>query len=69
MIHHMKNGYMAKLKSSEDLAEGINILLSDQLLRDNFSEESRKSVIEKFRFSKVAQQYQDVYQNCIDKKK
>ena len=69
MIQHMKNGYLAKLKSSEDIAEGINILLSDQPLRNKFSEESRKFVIEKFSFLKVAQQYQAVYQNCIAPKK
>ena len=69
MIHHLHNGYLAKLKSSEDMAEGISILLTNDSLRNKFSEESRKLVLEKFSFGIVTQQYQSVFKKCLEVKK
>lgn len=68
MIHHLKNGYLAKLKSSEDMAEGISTLLTNDTLRNEFSEECRKLVLEKFSFGIVAQQYQSLFEKCLEKK-
>ncbi|MDB5272062.1 MAG: hypothetical protein JWO58_429 [Chitinophagaceae bacterium] len=66
MIQHLKNGYLAQLKSTEDMAEGLYLLLSDEILRRSFGEASREQVMEKFNFPVVAQQYQSVYESLLN---
>ena len=62
LIDHQVNGYLADYKSSEDLAFGINWVLScDADL--NLSEQARKKVIDSFSPDKIAAQYVDVYQS------
>lgn len=62
MIDHLNTGYLAKYKSSEDLAKGIEFVLQEadyQALCDN----SRKKVIENYSEEVVAKKYQEVYQS------
>jgi len=57
MIEHLKNGYLAKLKSSEDLAAGIVALLSDSGLRLKMREKCRNDALEKFNETTIVNQY------------
>lgn len=60
MIDHKKNGYLAKYKSAEDLAKGIQFVLEEsdyQQLCDN----SRKKVLENYSEEVVSEKYKKVY--------
>ena len=60
MIDHKSNGYLAKYKSAEDLAKGIQYILQEadyQQLCDN----SRQKVLDNYSEEVVAKRYQEVY--------
>ncbi|MCA0362422.1 MAG: glycosyltransferase family 4 protein [Bacteroidetes bacterium] len=64
MIDHKSNGYLAKYKSSEDLARGIYWVLfeaNQQLITENAVNKVLSSYSEKV----VAQRYREVYQSLI----
>ncbi|MBC7408548.1 MAG: glycosyltransferase family 4 protein, partial [Arcicella sp.] len=64
MIDHEKSGYLAKYKSSEDLAKGIYWILFNadyQLLANN----SRQKVLDNYSEKVVAEKYKKVYQSLI----
>ena len=64
MIDHEKSGYLAKYKSSEDLAKGIYWILFNadyQSLANN----SRQKVLENYSEKVVAEKYKKVYQSLI----
>ena len=68
MIEHLKNGYLAELKSSEDLAEGIIALLSDSELRQKMREKCREIAIEKFNEKTITDQYSEFYNEVLAEK-
>ena len=64
MINHKKSGYLAKYKSSEDLAKGIYWTLFDanyEALVNN----SRQKVLDNYSEKVVAEKYKKVYQSLI----
>ncbi len=64
MIDHKSNGYLAKYKSSEDLAKGIywTLFESDyQVLTNN----SRKKVLDNYSEKVITEKYKKVYQSLI----
>ena len=64
MIDHEKSGYLAKYKSSEDLAKGIYWTLFDadyEALVNN----SRQKVLDNYSEKVVAEKYKKVYQSLI----
>lgn len=66
MIDHLHNGYVAKYKSAENLAEGIYWILTgaeDSLL----SEQASRKVISNYSESKVAKQYIEIYNKVTGK--
>lgn len=65
MIDHMQNGILAEIKSSEDLAKGINLLLEDKELREKFSAASREKVVNNFNQKLVAEKYLEVYKSIL----
>ena len=63
IIQHEGNGYLAPPFDSEDLAKGIELLLNkDSKL---LSEEARKSVVSKFSYEKISQEYTDLYSEIL----
>ena len=68
MIEHLKNGYLAELKSSDDLAEGIIALLSDSELRQKMREKCREIAIEKFNEKTITDQYSEFYNEVLAEK-
>ena len=63
IIQHEGNGYLASPFDSEDLAKGIELLLNkDSKL---LSEEARKSVVSKFSYEKISQEYTDLYSEIL----
>jgi glycosyltransferase involved in cell wall biosynthesis len=63
MIDHQENGYVAGYKNTQDLAHGINWVLSESdycKLSDN----ARKKVFDCYSEEIVAKQYIQLYKNC-----
>lgn len=65
MIEHLKNGYLAKLKSSEDLAGGIVTLLSDSGLLLKMKKKCRETALEKFNETTIGNQYLEFYKEVL----
>ncbi len=65
MIEHLKNGYLAELKSSEDLAAGIVTLLSDPKALLRMKEKCRETALEKFNEETIANQYSAFYNELL----
>ncbi len=65
MIDHNVNGILAKPRSSEELANGIKLLLTDDNLRKTFGINARDKVVKNFDEKIVATKYLDVYKSLI----
>ena len=64
MIDHKLNGYLAKAKDTEDLAQGIGYCLANNV--DNMlSEVARKKVVENFAVHLMGDVYVKLYKNLI----
>ena len=62
VIHHKKNGYLAKFKSSEDLACGIE-WCSENLLNTKKTEMIKKNILNKYAPSNLIRKYIKFYKN------
>lgn len=64
LIDHLHNGYIAKYKSSTDLAQGLKWVLENNE-NSALSQEARRKVVDSFSESKVAQKYISLYNSII----
>ncbi|MBI2190215.1 MAG: glycosyltransferase family 4 protein [Candidatus Levybacteria bacterium] len=55
------NGLLIPARNSKALAEAVNRLLEDELLRKKIGENGYKTVIEKFTWEKIADQFEAIY--------
>jgi glycosyltransferase involved in cell wall biosynthesis len=69
MIEHQKNGYLAKPYDTQDLAVGIDWILSDSERWNNLSERARKKAEQEFDIKLIAQKYLDLYENILNEQK
>jgi glycosyltransferase involved in cell wall biosynthesis len=65
MVDDGINGLLTQLKSSEKLAESIELILSDEELRKKFSLAARKKVIKNFDQNIIAEKYFKVYKSLV----
>lgn len=65
MVDHNINGILVEPRSSEALANGIKLLLTDDNLRKTFSVNARDKVVKNFDEKIVAEQYLKVYKTLI----
>ncbi|MCX7987015.1 MAG: glycosyltransferase, partial [Bacteroidales bacterium] len=64
MIDHMQNGWVADFKSSHALAKGIYwCLFETDYLKIAVS--AREKVVANYHERTIAQQYYDIYKNCL----
>lgn len=64
LIDHLHNGYIAKYKSSTDLAQGLKWVLENN--KDKaLSQEARRKVLDSFSEKIVAKQYINLYNNIL----
>ena len=65
IIKHKKNGYLAKYKSSKDLAKGI--IWAENKLKNsiNFKKENRDYILENFSYKKRTEDYIALYKEVI----
>ncbi|HSW53828.1 MAG TPA: glycosyltransferase family 4 protein [Ignavibacteriaceae bacterium] len=66
MIDNNQNGILAKLKSSDELSDGLLKILFNDELRKKMSEESRKKVLKNFNSEVVVNKYKELYSNLIE---
>ena len=62
MIEHQQNGFLAKYKSAESLAEGMKWVLFEAN-RDELSKNARQKVLNNYSERVVIEQYLEVYRN------
>lgn len=65
IVCHEKTGYLARAFDSEDLAQGIEWVLSDQVRYANLCANSRQYAVTRFSYPVVAQAYLDVYKDVM----
>ena len=65
IVDHQKNGYLAKLFDTGDLAYGIKWVLEDNIRWRKLSENAREKVINEFDIVKVAKRYEDLYKDIL----
>jgi glycosyltransferase involved in cell wall biosynthesis len=63
MIEHLTNGYLADLQSSEDLAEGIALLLTKPELLRKMKINCRERAVNYFNEEHIAKKYVELYEN------
>lgn len=62
IIIHRQTGYLAKLRSSAELAEGLSFFFSDGQRRQSIGQAARLAVEERFAAKRMTQEYLDLYQ-------
>lgn len=65
MIKHKRNGMLATPYNAEDLAQGINYILEDNIRRHEMSIFARAKVINSYSFQIVAEKYKGLYSSLI----
>lgn len=66
MIEHKTNGYLAESFSSDDLREGIQGLLDDVTLRENYGQKARDKVVSNFNYDVVSDRYRELYTKILN---
>ncbi|MBX7234815.1 MAG: glycosyltransferase family 4 protein [Caldilineales bacterium] len=61
IIEHLQTGYLARPQAADDLAHGIDLVLSDDALRHRMGAQAPERVRQSFEASRVAGQYLDLY--------
>ena len=69
IITHQENGWLAKPFDTDDLARGIDWMLSDETRCRHLSQQARQSVIDKYSPQKIASRYMEVYRNLLQQAK
>ncbi|MBE9170089.1 glycosyltransferase family 4 protein [Pleurocapsales cyanobacterium LEGE 06147] len=67
IVEHEKNGYRAKLYSSDDLARGIAWVLQNEHRWQILSQRARAKVVNEFTIKAQAAKYLDIYQEILEK--
>jgi len=65
MVSHMQNGYLAEDFDPADLAKGIELLVSDDDMNKWFSQEARRSVVDRFAPQSIICQYTNLYEELL----
>jgi glycosyltransferase involved in cell wall biosynthesis len=68
LVDHMKTGYVAEYKNPADLADGVELFLSDAKLREKAGILARQRVEAKFTLDQQEDNYLKLYAQILDKK-
>lgn len=55
------NGFLVKTRDSKAIAEKVNMLLDDEVLRDKIAKKAYETVKEKFTWEKITEQFETIY--------
>jgi len=61
MVEHMKNGYLARFRDSEDLAHGIKWVLENEPRRRSLGETARAKALREYTMDMQAKRYLNLY--------
>lgn len=65
IIAHLETGYLAKAFDTEDMANGIQLILNEQNNNDNFSIQARKRAVHLWSTQTVISQYHNLYKEIL----
>ncbi len=65
IVRHMETGYLAAYKDAEDLARGIDLLLTDGGLRERLGRRCREVVESEYSMELQARRFEKLYQDII----
>lgn len=65
MIVHKSNGILATPYSADELAQGINYILEDDIRQQEMSISARKTAINSYSFTVIAEKYKELYNSLI----
>lgn len=65
MVVHKSNGILATPYSADELAQGINYILEDDIRQQEMSISARKTVINSYSFTVIAGKYKELYDSLI----
>ena len=65
MVKDGYNGLLADVKDPVDLAEKIDVLLSDDELRKTMGEHSRQRLLEKFSYDSYVRNFSETYEGLV----
>jgi len=65
LIEDGKNGFLLKERTPEAIAKKINLLMEDERLRIKMGENTRKKVLQKYSFDKIAKQILEVIDEVV----
>lgn len=60
-IQDRVNGFLVKPRNSKEIAEVVNVLLLDDRLRKKISSAAYKTVVERFTWERIANQFENIY--------
>ena len=63
LFQHLRSGYLVGNKNIDEMVEGILYLSSSEIIRSEFSINSRKYVRKKFRLSDTILKFKELYAN------
>lgn len=66
MVDHLKTGYVAEYKNSDDLANGVELFLCDDALREKAVILARQKVEDKFTLKQQVDNYLKLYDQMLD---
>lgn len=61
IINDGQNGLLVRARNSKDLAEKINLLLGNEKLDKQLSENARQTILNKFSWPKIAERFEKIY--------
>jgi len=65
MIDYGQNGILSELRSANELAEGIKLVLTNEELHKRFSVSAREKVLKNFNQKVIAEKYLEVYKSLL----
>lgn len=67
IVRHMETGYLARLRDTDDLANGICLLLNDRARRSKMSERCRQVAEQEYSAELQASRYANLYRELLDR--
>lgn len=69
MINEGVNGFLVRARNSSEIADAVNLLLTDDKLRTKMGNAAYKTVSDKFAWDKIAARFEKLYESAKGKEK
>ena len=69
IINEGVNGFLIRARNSTEIADVVNLLLTDDKLREKIANAAHKTVVDKFSWEKIAQKMEKIYESARGKEK